>query len=103
MGIFPPSGYLSLRDARDILMRRMHEGITPSEEIERYRNDGLDAVDATQAMAAAEALRRPPGRLLSGGACPLVMKSYPRCLARQTRAVRSPTKHNNFWASHRPI
>ena len=59
MGIFPPSGYLSLRDARDILMRRMHEGITPSEEIERYRNDGLDAVDATQAMAAAEALRRP--------------------------------------------
>jgi hypothetical protein len=59
MEIFAPSGYLSLRDARDILMRRMHEGITPSEEIERYRNDGLHAVDATQAKAASEALRQP--------------------------------------------
>jgi hypothetical protein len=63
MGIFPPSGYMSLRDARDILMRRMHEGIAPSEEIEKYRNDGLHVVDATQAMAAAEALRQP---ILSG-------------------------------------
>src|SRR5271167_3937914 len=59
MGIFPPPGYLSLRDACDVLMRRMHEGITPSEEIERYRSDGLHVVDATQAMAAAEALRQP--------------------------------------------
>jgi hypothetical protein len=63
MGIFPPSGYLSLRDARDILMRRMHEGVMPSEEIERYRNDGFHIVDATQAVAAAEALRQP---ILSG-------------------------------------
>jgi hypothetical protein len=56
MGIISPSGYLSLRDARDIPMRRMHEGITPSAEIERYRNEGLHAVDATQAMVV---LRQP--------------------------------------------
>lgn len=63
MGILPPSGYLSLRDARDIIMRRMHEGITPSEKTVRHRKDGLHAVDAAQAKAAAEALRKP---ILSG-------------------------------------
>ena len=63
MGIFPPSGYLSLRDARDILMRCMYAGVAPSEKIERYRSEGLHVVDAKQAMAAAEALRRP---ILSG-------------------------------------
>ena len=63
MGIFPPSGYLSLRDARDILMRSMYAGVAPSEKIERYRGEGLHVVDAKQAMAAAEALRRP---ILSG-------------------------------------
>jgi hypothetical protein len=40
MGIFPSSGYISLTDARDILMRRMYEGVTPSEEIEKYRSEG---------------------------------------------------------------
>jgi hypothetical protein len=63
MGILSPSGYLSVRNARDILMRRMHEGIAASGEIERYRKDGLHAVDATQAKAAAKALRKP---ILSG-------------------------------------
>jgi hypothetical protein len=63
MEVISPPGYLSLRDARDIFMRRMHEGIAPSEEIEKYRHDGLQVVDSTQAIAAAEALRKP---LLSG-------------------------------------
>lgn len=59
MGIFPPSGYISLTDARDILMRRMYEGVTPSEEIDKYRSEGLNVVDAKWSIAAAEALRQP--------------------------------------------
>jgi hypothetical protein len=41
MGIFAPSGYLSLRDARDILRRCMYEGVPSSEEIERTEAKGF--------------------------------------------------------------
>ena len=58
MEVIPPSGYLSLRDARDVLMQRMHKGIPPSENIERYRNDGVHVVDATQAAVSANVLRQ---------------------------------------------
>jgi hypothetical protein len=61
--ILPPPGYLSLPNARDILMQRMHEGIPPSEKIKMYRDDGLHVVDGSQAMVAAAALRHP---ILSG-------------------------------------
>jgi hypothetical protein len=57
MEVVPPSGYLSLRAARDILMQRMHKGIPPSENIKTCRNDGVDIVDATQAAASANVLR----------------------------------------------
>jgi len=56
--ILPPSGYVSLHNARDILMHDMYEGIPPSENIKAYRNRGLHVVDAAQAMAAAKALRQ---------------------------------------------
>jgi hypothetical protein len=56
--ILPPSGYASLHNARDILMHDMYEGVPPSENIRAYRNRGLHVVDATQAMAAAKALRQ---------------------------------------------
>ena len=58
MRILPPSGYVSLHNARDILMHDMYEGIPPSENIKAYRNRGLHVVDAAQAMAAAKALRQ---------------------------------------------
>jgi hypothetical protein len=58
MEVIPPSGYLSLRDARDILMQRMHKGIPPSENIKSYRDDGFHIVDATQAAASASVLRQ---------------------------------------------
>src|SRR4029077_9786779 len=58
MATFAPSGYISLRDARDILTRRMYEGVRPSEQIEKYRSKGLNVVDAKQSMAAAGALRQ---------------------------------------------
>jgi hypothetical protein len=58
MEVIPPPGYLSLRDARDMLMQRMHKGIPPSESVKAYRNDGAHVVDATQATAAASVLRQ---------------------------------------------
>jgi len=51
-------GYLSLRDACDKLMQRMHKGIPPSENIEAYRRAGVHVVDGTQAAAAANVLRQ---------------------------------------------
>jgi hypothetical protein len=32
MEIIPPPGFLSLRNARDVLMQCMHKGIPPSED-----------------------------------------------------------------------
>jgi hypothetical protein len=61
--ILPPSGYVSLHNARDILMHGMYEGVSPSENMKAYRNSGLHVVDAVQAVAAAKALRQP---ILSG-------------------------------------
>jgi hypothetical protein len=61
--VVTPSGYLSLRDARDILMQCMHKGIPPSESIKRYRNEGVHVVDATQAAASANVL----GQAIRGG------------------------------------
>jgi hypothetical protein len=58
MEILPPPGYVSLSDARDILMRRMHKGVPPSEDIKAHRKEGLHVVDATQATAAANVLRQ---------------------------------------------
>jgi len=58
MEVIPPSGYLSLRDARDMLMQRMHNGIPPSDRIRAYRNDGVHVVDAAQATASAKVLRQ---------------------------------------------
>jgi hypothetical protein len=58
MEVVPPSGYLSLRNARDMLMQRMHQGIPLSDKIKRYRNDGVRVGDATQAAAAANVLRQ---------------------------------------------
>ena len=59
MDVLPPPGYLSLRDARDMLTQRMHEGVPPSDKRETIRIEGVELVDAAQAAAAAEALRRP--------------------------------------------
>jgi hypothetical protein len=58
MEIIPPPGYLSLRNARDILMQRMHKGIPPSEDIKTYQKDGAHVVDGKQATAAAKVLRQ---------------------------------------------
>jgi len=58
MDIIPPPGYLSLRNARDILMQRMHKGILPSADIKTYRKDGAHVVDGKQATAAAKILRQ---------------------------------------------
>ena len=58
MEIIPPPGYVSLSDARDILMRRMHTAVSPSEDIQVLRKDGLHVVDAAQATAAAQSLRQ---------------------------------------------
>jgi hypothetical protein len=58
MEVLPPPGYLSLRDAVDTLLQRMHQGIPPSERIEAYRKDGVHVVDATQAAASATLLRQ---------------------------------------------
>jgi hypothetical protein len=63
MRIFAPSGYLSLCDARDVLMGQMHEGMPLSKEIEQRRRDGLQVADGARASAAAKALRQP---ILSG-------------------------------------
>jgi hypothetical protein len=58
MEIIPPSGYLSLGDARDTLMQQMHKGIPLSESIKAYRKDGVHVVDAAQGIAAANLLRK---------------------------------------------
>jgi len=63
MRIFPPTGYLSLLDARDELMRRMQEDLPSSKEIEVFRRAGLQVVDGAHATVAARALRE---AILSG-------------------------------------
>jgi len=56
--IIPPPGYLPLRNARDILMQRMHRGVPPSEDVKTHRKDGAHVVDGKQATAAAKVLRQ---------------------------------------------
>ena len=63
MEIIPPPGYVSLSDARDILMRRMHTAVSPSEDIQVLRKDGLHVVDAAQATAAAQPPSYSEGRI----------------------------------------
>jgi hypothetical protein len=58
MKVLAPPGYLFLNDARDITLRRMYEGVASSEEVKRYRREGLDVIDAKEAIAAAVALRQ---------------------------------------------
>ena len=59
----PPSGYLSLRDARDELIRQMHEGVSPSEKTKQRQQEGYNVLDFAQTMAAVKALRE---AILSG-------------------------------------
>ena len=66
MEIIPPPGYVSLSDARDILMRRMHTGVTPSEDIQALRKDRLHVVDAAQATAASQDLRAGSKAMVAG-------------------------------------
>ncbi len=58
MEFIPPLGFLPLRNARDILMQRMHRGIPSSEDVKTYRKDGVHVVDGKQAKAAAKILRQ---------------------------------------------
>jgi hypothetical protein len=58
MEVIPPFGYLSLRDARDMLMQRMHKGIPPSDRMRMYRTEEVHVVDATQAAASATVIRQ---------------------------------------------
>ena len=58
MEVIPPPGYLSLHDACDVLMQRMHKGMPPSEEIRTYREEGVSVVDGGQASLSASVLRR---------------------------------------------
>lgn len=58
MEIIPPSGYVSLTNARDILMQRMHRGLPPSETVKAFQENGLHVVDGEQTTAAAKVLRQ---------------------------------------------
>ena len=52
----PPSGYLSLHEARNELRHAMHQGVPCSKEVEKLRSEGLDVSDHTQTSAAAGSL-----------------------------------------------
>jgi hypothetical protein len=59
----PPSGYLSQREARNELLRRMYEGVAPSEKTKELQQEGYNVLDFAQATAAVETLR---AAILSG-------------------------------------
>jgi len=59
----PPSDYVSLYEAPNELMRKMHEGVPFDEEVEQHRSDGIDAWDLTWKMKAKQALHK---AILSG-------------------------------------
>ena len=53
MQLIAPEGYISIPAARDVLMRRMHQGVPLSDAIRNSRDEALDLVDGKQAAAAA--------------------------------------------------
>ncbi len=59
----PPSDYVSLYEAPNELMRKMHVGVPFDEEVEQHRSDGIDAWDLTWKMKAKQALHK---AILSG-------------------------------------
>ena len=54
----PPSDYVSLYEAPNELMRKMHVGVPFDEEVEQHRSDGIDAWDLTWKMKAKQALHQ---------------------------------------------
>jgi hypothetical protein len=58
MNIIPPSGFLSLRKALEILIQCMYGGIPATKAIQAYRNDGAHVVDGKQVTAAVKVLRQ---------------------------------------------
>ena len=53
----PPSGYLSLHEARNELRHAMHQGVPCSKEVEKLRSEGLDVCDHSQTLATVKILR----------------------------------------------
>jgi hypothetical protein len=54
----PPSDYVSLYEAPNELMLKMHQGMSPSKQVVRSRHDKIDAWNPTWQMSAKQALHQ---------------------------------------------